>query len=118
MVDNKINLKRIDPAPLFSRTFAALMDLVITIFVGIGIFLGFSNIASNMTMVKKYKDDYRKFPASRVNILNFIIRSRDGITAEILKLYVERRIIQIRSGDPGNMNPKQMSEWNALNVKH
>lgn len=53
-----IRVKNIVSAPLFSRTFAALLDLLITIFIGSAIFLGISNIAYNVKWIKAYKDDY------------------------------------------------------------
>jgi len=53
-------VKNIVPAPLFQRTFAALIDLVLVILIGAGIFLGFSNAASNFSAVKAYKDDYNQ----------------------------------------------------------
>ena len=53
-------VKRIVTAPLFNRTFGAIIDLVIAIFVGAGIFLGISNIATNVSWIKAYKDDYNQ----------------------------------------------------------
>ena len=51
-------VKHIVPAPLFQRTFAAIIDLVLTILIGAGVFLGFSNLASNFPSVKAYINDY------------------------------------------------------------
>ena len=51
-------VKNIVPAPLFQRTFAAIIDLVLAILIGAGVFLGFSNIASNFSGVKAYINDY------------------------------------------------------------
>ena len=45
-------VKNIVPAPLFQRTFAAVIDLVLVILIGAGVFLGFSNLASNFSAVK------------------------------------------------------------------
>lgn len=59
-MDKNNRVKKIVKAPLFSRTFGAVIDLVITIFVGAGIFLGISNIASNINWIKAYKDDYNQ----------------------------------------------------------
>ena len=53
-------IKRIVNAPLFNRTFAAVIDLVIAIFVGAGIFLGISSIAVNVNWIKAYKTDYNQ----------------------------------------------------------
>ena len=53
-------VKKIVPAPLFNRTFGAIIDLVLTIFIGAGIFLGISSIASNVSWIKAYKDDYNQ----------------------------------------------------------
>ena len=53
-------VKNIVPAPLFQRTFAAVIDLVLVILIGAGIFLGFSNIASNFSAVKAYINDYNQ----------------------------------------------------------
>ena len=53
-------VKNIVPAPLFQRTFAAVIDLVLVILIGAGIFLGFSNIASNFSGVKAYINDYNQ----------------------------------------------------------
>ena len=53
-------VKNIVPAPLFQRTFAAVIDLVLVILIGAGIFLGFSNIASNLNGVKAYINDYNQ----------------------------------------------------------
>ena len=53
-------VKNIVPASLFPRTFAAIMDLVITIFIGAGVFLGISNIAYNVNWIKAYKDDFNQ----------------------------------------------------------
>lgn len=51
-------VKNIVPAPLFQRTFAAVIDLVLVILIGAGVFLGFSNLASNFSAVKAYINDY------------------------------------------------------------
>ena len=51
-------VKKIVNAPLFARTFAAILDLAMVIFVGAGIFLGISNIAIRINWIKAYKDDY------------------------------------------------------------
>lgn len=53
-------VKRIVNASLFSRTFAAIIDLVLVIFIGAGIFLGLSNLASALPAVKAYQDDYNQ----------------------------------------------------------
>ena len=53
-------VKNIVNAPLFSRTFAAIIDLVLVIFIGAGIFLGLSTLASNINPAKGYKDDYNQ----------------------------------------------------------
>ena len=53
-------VKKIVTAPLFNRTFGAIIDLVLTIFIGAGIFLGISSIASNVSWIKAYKDDYNQ----------------------------------------------------------
>ena len=53
-------VKNIVNAPLFSRTFAAIIDLVLVIFIGAGIFLGISTLASNINPAKGYKDDYNQ----------------------------------------------------------
>ena len=55
-----MKVKKIVPAPLFSRTFAAIIDFVLAVFVGAGIFLGISNIAYNVNWIKAYKDDYNQ----------------------------------------------------------
>ena len=57
-MDLNNNVKKIVNASLFSRTFAAVIDLVIAIFVGAGIYLGFSKIAENIPSIKSYKEDY------------------------------------------------------------
>ena len=57
-MDLNNNVKKIVNASLFSRTFGAVIDLIITIFVGAGIYLGFSKIAENIPSIKSYKDDY------------------------------------------------------------
>lgn len=53
-------IKRIVNAPLFNRTFAAIIDLVILLFVGAGIFIGISSIAVNVNWIKAYKTDYNQ----------------------------------------------------------
>ena len=53
-------VKRIVNAPLFNRTFAAIIDLVLVILIGAGIFLGISNIAINVNWIKQYKTDYNQ----------------------------------------------------------
>lgn len=57
-MDLNNNVKKIVNASLFSRTFSAVIDLIIAIFVGAGIYLGFSKIAENIPSIKAYKDDY------------------------------------------------------------
>ena len=57
-MDLNNNVKKIVNASLFSRTFGAVIDLIITIFVGAGIYLGFSKIAENIPSIKSYKEDY------------------------------------------------------------
>ena len=57
-MDLNNNVKKIVNASLFSRTFGAIIDLIITIFVGAGIYLGFSKIAENIPSIKSYKEDY------------------------------------------------------------
>ena len=57
-MDLNNNVKKIVNASLFSRTFAAVIDLIITIFIGAGIYLGFSKIAENISSIKAYKEDY------------------------------------------------------------
>ena len=57
-MDLNNNVKKIVNASLFSRTFAAVIDLIITIFIGAGIYLGFSKIAENIPSIKAYKEDY------------------------------------------------------------
>ena len=59
-MDKNNRVKKIVNAPLFNRTFGAIIDLVLTIFVGAGIFLGISSIASNVNWIKAYKDDYNQ----------------------------------------------------------
>ena len=53
-------VKKIVNASLFARTFGAIIDLIITIFIGAGIFLGFSNIAYKIPSIKAYKDHYNQ----------------------------------------------------------
>ena len=57
-MDLNNNVKKIVNASLFSRTFSAVIDLIITIFVGAGVYLGFSKIAENIPSIKSYKEDY------------------------------------------------------------
>lgn len=57
-MDLNNRVKKIVSASLFSRTFGAIIDLVITIFIGAGIYLAISSIASNVSWIKAYKDDY------------------------------------------------------------
>ena len=57
-MDLNNNVKKIVNASLFSRTFGAVIDLIITIFVGAGVYLGFSKIAENIPSIKSYKEDY------------------------------------------------------------
>ena len=57
-MDLNNNVKKIVNASLFSRTFSAVIDLIIAIFVGAGIYLVFSKIAENIPSIKAYKDDY------------------------------------------------------------
>jgi len=54
----------------------------------------------------RYKDDYKKYPRARINILNRIIRSRTGITTELLRFAVERQYLQMRYGLPRNESKK------------
>lgn len=56
MTNNKV--KKIEVAPLFNRTFGAIIDFVLTLLVGLGIFLGLSNIMMNTKWVKSFKEDY------------------------------------------------------------
>ena len=44
-MDKNNRVRKIVKAPLFNRTFGAVIDLVLTIFVGAGIFLGIFKIA-------------------------------------------------------------------------
>ena len=60
IVDKNNRVRKIVKAPLFNRTFGAVIDLVLTIFVGAGIFLGISKIAENVNWIKAYKDDYNQ----------------------------------------------------------
>ena len=53
-------VKNIVPAPLFARTFAAVLDLLLVIFVGAGVFLGISNIAYHVNWIKAYRDDFNQ----------------------------------------------------------
>lgn len=53
-------VKNIVNASLFARTFAAILDLVITIFIGAGIYLGISNIAMQVNWIKAYRSDYEQ----------------------------------------------------------
>ena len=53
-------VKNIVPAPLFARTFAAVLDLLLVIFVGAGAFLGISNIAYHVNWIKAYRDDFNQ----------------------------------------------------------
>ena len=53
-------IKHIVPAPLFSRTFAAIIDLVLVVLIGAGVFLGISNIAYHVNWIKAYKDDFNQ----------------------------------------------------------
>ena len=55
---SNINLKKIVPASLFARTFGAVIDFVITVFVGIGVALGASAISKSTNTVKGYQDTY------------------------------------------------------------
>ena len=59
-MDRNRSVKKIVNAPLFARTFGALIDLALTILIGAGLFLGISKIAENMSFVKAYKDDYNQ----------------------------------------------------------
>lgn len=58
MANKKLKIKNIVPAALFARTFGAIIDLIITIFIGAGVFLGLSNIAYQIPAIKQYKDHY------------------------------------------------------------
>lgn len=58
MANKQLTIKNIVPAALFARTFGAIIDLIITIFVGAGVFLGLSNIAYQMPAIKQFKDHY------------------------------------------------------------
>ena len=57
-MDKNNRVRKIVNAPLFNRTFGAIIDLVLTIFVGAGLYLGISKIAENVGFIKAYKDDY------------------------------------------------------------
>lgn len=59
-MDKNNRVKKIVNAPLFNRTFGAIIDLILTIFIGAGIFLGISKIAENVNWIKAYKDDYNQ----------------------------------------------------------
>ena len=55
---SEIKLKKIVYASLFARTFAAVIDFVITAFVGIGAALGATEIAKSTPSVKGYQNEY------------------------------------------------------------
>ena len=50
----------------------------------------------------RHKEDYRKYPRARINILNCIIRNRTKINAEVLLLGIERQWLQLRYKLPRN----------------
>ena len=51
---------------------------------------------------ERYKDDFMKNPKARINILNRIIRSRTGLTIELLRYAAVRQYLQMRYGLPRN----------------
>lgn len=59
-MDNTSNVRHIVPANLFVRTFGAIIDLILTILIGGGIYLGISTIAENTNWIKAYKEDYNQ----------------------------------------------------------
>ena len=58
MIKEEMRLKKIVPAGLFHRTFAAVLDLIMIIFVGLSLFIGISEIMIRTKWVQSYKQDY------------------------------------------------------------
>ena len=58
MIKETQTLKKIVPATLFHRTFAAILDLVMIVFVGLSLFVGLSEIMVRTKWVQSYKQDY------------------------------------------------------------
>ena len=59
-------------------------------------YTGFRNI------YVRHKEDYKKYPRARINILNCIIRNRTRIDIEVLLLGIERQWLQMRYRLPRN----------------
>ncbi len=57
-------------------------------------YAGFRNI------YLRYREDYKKYPRARVNILNWILWNREGISLEVLRFCLERQWVQIRHRIP------------------
>ena len=59
-------------------------------------YIGFRNI------YYRHREDYRKYPRARINILNCIIRNRSRMDMEVLRFGVERQWLQMRYRLPRN----------------
>jgi len=59
-MENKIKVKNIVSAGLFPRFFGALLDILMVVFVGAGVFIGLSSIARNIPPVNQHKETYIK----------------------------------------------------------
>ena len=57
-MSDKVKLKRIVPASLFARTFGAVIDLAITLFIGAGLAIAAVNIAKSTPSVNNHKENY------------------------------------------------------------
>ena len=57
-MEEKIKLKKIVPASLFARTFGAIIDLAITLFVGIGLAIGVVYLCRTLPSIKAHQDNY------------------------------------------------------------
>ena len=57
-MSDKAKLKRIVPASLFARTFGAVIDLAITLFIGAGLAIAAVNIARSTPSVNNHKENY------------------------------------------------------------
>ena len=84
-MDKNKSVKKIVNAPLFARTFGALIDLALTVLIGAGLFLGVSKIAENLSFAKAYKDDYNQ----NIVLSGLMKETNDGLVPYELNNYLD-----------------------------
>jgi len=59
-MDEDKQVRKIVPAALFPRTFGALLDLIMVIIVGLGVFIGVAHIFESVPAIDKYRQEYNQ----------------------------------------------------------